>query len=342
MMRTVRSRARERSRPSEVRRRALPRIAITIGDPSGIGPEIALKALAEAGLETWCRPVLIGSRALLRRVARRLALPLPKLVDEPPLPGFDAAAVVPGVVQAACGAAGAAWVETAIDGCRTGRYDAMVTCPLNKAALHAGGVPFPGHTELLAARCGVAGEAMMMYHRRLAVVLATCHQSLASVPATLQRARIVEVGRLFADALRRLRRGEPRLAVCGLNPHAGEDGLFGDEDQRIIAPAVAELRALGIAADGPLPPDTAFTPANRRRYAGHVCQYHDQGLIPFKALAFDEGVNVTLGLPIVRTSVDHGTAFDIAWRGVAQHRSLVEALRLAVRLADFAKAPSAG
>jgi 4-hydroxythreonine-4-phosphate dehydrogenase len=320
-------------RTSHRARRTLPRIAITIGDPSGIGPEIALKATAEPEVRRWCEPVLVGNRALLRRVARRLKLRLPDAVVEPELPAFDAAAVAPGRVQAACGAAGAAWVEAAIDGCRDGRFAAMVTCPLNKAALHAGGVPFPGHTELLAARCGVAGEAMMMYHRRLAVVLATCHQSLASVPGALASARIVEVARLFAASLRRLRRREPRLAVCGLNPHAGEGGLFGDEDGRLVAPAVAELRRLGIAADGPLPPDTAFTPANRRRYDGHVCLYHDQGLIPFKALAFDEGVNVTLGLPIVRTSVDHGTAFDIAWRGEAEHRSLVEAIRLAVRLA---------
>ncbi len=311
----------------------LPRIAITIGDPAGVGPELALKACADGALTRVCRPVAVGSRALLARVARKLKLRLPAEMVDVSVPGFTPASVVPGRVQAACGAASARWVEVAVDGCRSGEFAAMVTCPLNKAALHAGGVPFPGHTELLAARCGVSGEAMLMYDRRLAVVLATCHQSLASVPGALTTERMVDVARLLAQALRPLRRREPRLAVLGLNPHAGEDGLFGDEDQRLVAPAVARLRADGFDVSGPLPPDTAFTPANRKRFDGFVCCYHDQGLIPFKALCFDDGVNVTLGLPIVRTSVDHGTAYDIAWRGIASHRSLLSAVRLAIRLA---------
>lgn len=311
----------------------LPRIAITIGDPAGVGPELALKSCADRQLKRVCRPVAVGSRALLARVARRLKLIMPAEVLDIDVPAFDSAAVLPGKVQAACGAASARWVEAAIDGCRSGEFAAMVTCPLNKSALHAGGVPFPGHTELLAARCGVSGEAMLMYDRRLAVVLATCHQSLASVPTTLTTERIVAVARLLARALTPLCRRTPRLAVLGLNPHAGEDGLFGHEDLRIVAPAVARLKAEGIDASGPLPPDTAFTPANRKRFDGFVCCYHDQGLIPFKALCFDDGVNVTLGLPIVRTSVDHGTAYDIAWHGTASHRSLLSAVRLALRLA---------
>jgi 4-hydroxythreonine-4-phosphate dehydrogenase len=183
------------------------------------------------------------------------------------------------------------------------------------------------------ARYAESGEAMLMYDRRIAVALVTCHQSLASVPATLTTERIVQVGLLLAGALRRLRRGEPTLAVCGLNCHAGEHGLFGEEEGRIIAPAVAELNRQGIRAEGPLPPDTAFMPAKRQRYAGYLCMYHDQGLIPFKALAFDAGVNVTLGLPIVRTSVDHGTAFDIAWKGKASPASLRSAIALAGKLA---------
>jgi 4-hydroxythreonine-4-phosphate dehydrogenase len=158
------------------------------------------------------------------------------------------------------------------------------------------------------------------------------------VPAALTPGRIVAVGRHLAEALRRLRRRPPRLAVLALNPHAGEGGLFGDDERR-IAPAIAALRGLGIDADGPLPPDTAFTPAARKRYDGWVCMYHDQALIPFKAFAFDEGVNITLGLPIVRTSVDHGTAFDIAWQGTAQHRSMVEAIRLATALVRTPRPP---
>ncbi|HEX3133816.1 MAG TPA: 4-hydroxythreonine-4-phosphate dehydrogenase PdxA, partial [Planctomycetota bacterium] len=302
--------------------RTLPIIALTIGDPAGIGPEIALKAASDPAVLRLCRPVLIGSRALLVRVARKLKRRLPKdIVD--PTPEFAAADVVPGTVQAANGAAAARWVESAIDGCRDGTFAAMATCPLNKEALAAGGVPFPGHTELLAHRCGVSGEIMLMYDRKIAVALVTVHQAYTSVPGSLSVERIVHTGELLAQALRRLRTGEPRIAVLGLNPHAGEHGLFGDEESRLVEPAVAELRSRGVHCDGPLPPDTAFAPMNRKRYAGHVCLYHDQGLILFKALAFDDGVNVMLGLLIVRTSVDHGTAFDIAWQEKATHQSLI-------------------
>ncbi|HYE05790.1 MAG TPA: 4-hydroxythreonine-4-phosphate dehydrogenase PdxA [Planctomycetota bacterium] len=306
-------------------------IAITVGDPAGIGPEIALKAVRDPEVLACCAPVLVGHRALLARVADRLGLSVPDVVVEPAL-RLDAASIEPGIVSAAAGAAGAAAVELAIDGCRDGRFAAMVTCPLNKRALAMAGVPFPGHTELLAARCGVRGEVMMLYDEAIAVALVTVHQGLATVAAALEPARIVATGRLLAQALARLRGRPARLAVLGFNPHAGEGGLFGDEE-RAIAPAVYELLQLGIDAEGPLPPDTAFTPANRERFDGYVCMYHDQGLIPFKALAFAEGVNVTLGLPITRTSVDHGTAFDIAWQGVADHRNLVAAIRLAARLA---------
>jgi 4-hydroxythreonine-4-phosphate dehydrogenase len=321
---------------------ARPVIAISMGDPAGIGPEVALQACADDRVRARCAPVILGNRELLQRIARRLRLPLTSPIVEIAVAGFRPSAVQPGRIQASCGAAAAAYVDAGIAGCLDGRFAALVTCPINKAALHAAGVPFPGHTELLAARCGVSGEAMMMYHRHLAVVLATSHQSLRSVPGALTSERIVAVGRLFAQALARLRRQTVRIGVCGLNPHAGEGGLFGDEDSRLVAPAVARLSALGIAVDGPLPPDTAFTPANRARYDGYVCLYHDQGLIPFKALAFDEGVNVTLGLPMVRTSVDHGTAFDIAWQGVADHTSMVSALLLAVRLAAHRRSGHGG
>lgn len=312
--------------------RRLPRIAVTMGDPAGVGPEILLKALAEPALRRACTPVAVASRALLERVAGHLALPMPAELVEPALPGFAAAALEPGRLSAAAGAAAGACIEEAIAGCQAGRYAALVTNPINKAAIHAAGIPFPGHTEWLAERCGVQGEFMLMYHRRLAVVLTTCHQSLQSVPASLSPQRITAAGLALARALERIRGRPPRLCVCGFNCHAGEGGLFGDEDARLVAPAVAELRRLGIAVEGPLPPDTAFSPANRERFDGHVAMYHDQGLIAFKALYFDSGVNVTLGLPIVRTSVDHGTAFDIAWRGTASHRSLVEAVVLAARL----------
>ena len=304
-----------------------PVLAVTLGDPAGIGPEIACKALAEPAVRACARPRLIGPRALIAQVAAKLALPMPAdIVDV-----GDPTGVVPGVISAAAGACAAAAIEEAIAGTQAGRYAALVTNPISKTAIKAAGIPFPGHTEWLAARCGVADETMLMYHDELAVALVTCHQPLLSVPASLSPARIVTVARQLHAALVRIRGGDPRLAICGFNPHAGEGGLFGHEDE-VVAPAVAELRRLGIACDGPLPPDTAFTPANRQRYAGVVALYHDQGLIAFKALYFDTGVNVTLGLPLIRTSVDHGTAFDLAWQGVAQHQSLVAAIQLAARL----------
>ena len=312
---------------------ARPVIAITIGDPAGIGPEIALKAAVDPAVLAICTPVLIGNRALLQRVAQNVGLSVPDRIDQPIDAGFAADNVWPGQIQAMCGAAAAASIDLAIAGCRDGRYAAMVTCPIHKQALHAAGIPFPGHTEMLADRCGVTGgEAMMLYSDTLAVALVTVHQSLASVPASLHPQRIVRIAQQFAEALTRLRGKKPRLAVLGFNPHAGEGGLFGD-DERAIVPAVGELLQLGYDCDGPLPPDTAFTADRRRYYDGWVCMYHDQGLIPFKALAFDEGVNVTLGLPIIRTSVDHGTAFDLAWQGTARHESLVAAIRLATILA---------
>ncbi len=309
----------------------MPPIAVTMGDPAGIGPEVLLRACADPALADV--PVTaIASRALLERVASHLHLPLPAQIIEPNLPGFAAASVEPGRIAAANGAAAGACIELAIAGCLDGRFAAMATGPIHKQAIKLAGIPFPGHTEWLAARTGVTEETMMLYHPEITVALVTVHQSLASVAAALDPQRIVRVGRQLAEALRRLRGREPRLAVLAFNPHAGEGGLFGDEEARIV-PAVGELLQLGIQADGPLPPDTAFTPAARARYDGWVCMYHDQGLIPFKAFAFDRGVNVTLGLPIVRTSVDHGTAFDIAWTGAAEHPSMVEAIRLAVRLA---------
>ncbi len=309
-----------------------PRLAITIGDPAGIGPELALRAAVDTRVTALCTPVLIGSRALLARVAERLQLVVPMNIDEPGPTGFDAAAVVPGTIAALHGAASVQWVEHAIAGCRAGTYAAMVTGPIHKQAWHAAGITFPGHTELLAARCAVSGsEAMLLYHDELAVALVTVHQALITVPQELNPQRIVRIAEQTAAIVQRLRGRKPRIAVLGFNPHAGEGGLFGAEEAA-IRPAIYELLQLGFDVDGPLPPDTAFTPAARARYDAWICMYHDQGLIPFKALHFDTGVNVTLGLPIVRTSVDHGTGFDRAWQGTASAESLIAAVALAARL----------
>jgi 4-hydroxythreonine-4-phosphate dehydrogenase len=288
-----------------------PRIAITAGDPSGIGPEIAVKALRDPRVVLACRPVIYGPHDAAA-VAR---FPAGRISAESAMAAYDA-------------------IVAAVADARAGAVDAIVTAPINKAAFAAAGLTWRGHTDLLAHLCGVGEVAMMFWSERLRVVLATVHIPLAEVPAALTRERLLGVIRLTATSLPSFGFPAPRLAVAGLNPHAGEDGLLGVEDREAIAPAVAAARAEGIDVAGPFPADTLFVRAARGEFDCVVAGYHDQGLIPVKLLAFGRAVNVTLGLPIVRTSVDHGTAFDIARQGVADEGSLVEAILLAARLAD--------
>jgi len=311
---------------------SLPRIAVTMGDPAGIGPELCLRLLAHAGTALVARPIIFGDAGVLRRVAEKLALPFDatRVVD---LDAIAAEDVVPGRIDARCGEAAYRYVIAAIDAALAGEVDAIATAPLHKEALHAAGHDYPGHTEIFAERMGATRQCMMLTAPEITCSLVTVHVGLGEVAGLLTTERIGEVIDLTATAMRRLRGHEPRLVVCGLNPHAGEGGLFGQrEEERIIAPAVAVARARGLAIEGPLSPDTAFIPTIRARTDAYVCMYHDQGLIPLKALAFDSAINTTLGLPIVRTSVDHGTAFDIAWQGLANPASLYEAVRLAARL----------
>jgi 4-hydroxythreonine-4-phosphate dehydrogenase len=246
---------------------------------------------------------------------------------------IDSKAIEPGKVSAACGKAAYNYVTFAIDEALAGRVDAIATGPLHKEALHAAGIPFPGHTEILASRTNAERSCMMLTSEVITCSLVTVHVGYRDVPGLLSVESIRNTIELTADAMRRIRGRAPRLLVCGLNPHAGEHGLFGDrEEERIISPAIEAARAAGIDVRGPLPPDTAFLPKYRESCDAYVCMYHDQGLIPLKALAFEDAVNVTLGLPIVRTSVDHGTAFDIAWKGVADVSSFAQAVKLAVKL----------
>ncbi len=324
-------------------------IGITMGDAAGIGPEICLRLLVSREESITCRPVVFGSVGLLRRVAQACQLPfsanwlaldkfekdgVPQgnnawVVD---VPGLDAGAVCRGVIQASCGTAAFRYVEAAVKAVRTKKLQALVTAPLHKEALRSGGIPYAGHTEMLAALTGTESYCMMMASASINVCLVSTHVSLASVSAQLTSGRVLEVIDLAWNAMRHLGVQNPRLTVCGLNPHAGEHGLFGDEEQRVIMPAVLKARARGMIISDPVPPDTAFLREGLSRTDVFVVMYHDQGLIPFKMLAFESGVNVTLGLPLIRTSVDHGTAFDIAWQGVASESSLLEAVRLAVRL----------
>jgi 4-hydroxythreonine-4-phosphate dehydrogenase len=326
-----------------------PVLGITMGDPAGVGPELCLRGLRDPAVLEQCAPVVFGSLALLERVAEAAGLPPPDEVmpvedwageaaDGGGLvldcPGLDCAGVRCGEVQAECGAAAYDYIERAVKAARGGKTCAVVTAPIHKEALQLAGIPYPGHTEILAAHTATRDYCMMMASAEINVCLVTTHEALSAVPGLLTETRIDRVIELTAAAMRRMGVASPRLTVCGLNPHAGEHGLFGDEEARLIAPAVVRARSAGIDVRGPVPPDTAFVPALRAETDAYVVMYHDQGLIPFKMLAFDVGVNVTLGLPIVRTSVDHGTAFDIAWQGKASPTSMYEAIAMATRLAS--------
>jgi 4-hydroxythreonine-4-phosphate dehydrogenase len=326
------------------------RIAITMGDPAGVGPELCLRLLANPAAHAGCVPLVFGDAGILNRVAQQCGLPAPNRVVALPhflaqpselttptvvdFAGLNEDTLIPGQVSAVAGAAAFAYVEAAIHAALARQVDALCTAPLHKEALAAAGVRFPGHTEILAHFTHSERACMMLTAPEITCSLVTGHVGYHEVPGLLTPARILDTIELTAAALQRLRGRPPQLVICGLNPHAGEHGLFGtQEEERLILPAVAQARAQGIAIVGPLPPDTAFLPGRRRQTDAFVCMYHDQGLIPLKALAFDEAVNVTLGLPIVRTSVDHGTAFDIAWQGVASPTSLFAAVQLAARLA---------
>jgi len=322
-----------------------PVIAVTMGDPAGIGPEICLRVLAEGVFADTCRLAVIGSLSILRRVAETTGIALPDVPvrgigDPRPYPApaciedlpMQGGSVTPGVCSASCGQAAFDCVAAAVRAALEGRVSALATGPINKKSLNMAGHAYAGHTEILAEMTGTDRYCMMLTADALTVSFVTTHLRYANVPGSLTAARVTEVIELTAEALGRIRKRAVRLGVCALNPHAGEQGLFGSEETELIVPGIEAARGRGIDVEGPLPPDTAFTEGVRRRFDGVICQYHDQGHIPFKMLAFETGVNVTLGLPIVRTSVDHGTAFDIAWQGIASPVSLSQAIRLAVEL----------
>ena len=283
------------------------RVAITVGDPAGIGPEIARKAAGDPRVRAVCEPVIYA----------------------PP----ESASFEPGVLSAEAGRAAYDVICAAVRDAQAGVVDAVATAPINKLAFARAGLPWKGHTDLLAHLTGAPRVAMMFWSAPLKVVLATVHVPLADVSGALTRDLLDGIIDLTARELPRFGIREPRLALAGLNPHAGEEGLLGTEEQRVLRPAVAAARARGVRIDGPFPGDTVFVRASKGEFDAVIACYHDQGLIPVKLLAFGHAVNVTLGLPIVRTSVDHGTAFDIAGRGTADPGSMVEAVLLAASLA---------
>jgi 4-hydroxythreonine-4-phosphate dehydrogenase len=322
-----------------------PRIGITIGDPSGVGPEIVLKAVAEPDVRALCLPVIVGDAAELRKQALILGLaseyPIRHTnefdttdIDTPIILDTDCQTeeLKWGSLSAASGRAAIAAVETAVQLCLAGKIDAMTTAPINKESLKLAGSPFPGHTEMLTALCGASQSLMCFFAGNLRVFLLTVHCSLADAIKAITSERVAGAIELANRELERLGVARPRIAVAGLNPHAGEHGLFGSEEASQIEPAIKQCRSKDIRVSGPFPADTLFLRAFKGEFDAVAACYHDQGLVAVKCLAFGRAVNVTLGLPIIRTSVDHGTAFDIAGKGVADHRSLVEAIKTAAEL----------
>jgi 4-hydroxythreonine-4-phosphate dehydrogenase len=330
----------------------LPRLLITMGDVAGVGPEII--AAGWRDLHAHCRPIVIGDPAWLRRAAQWVGVPLeivairhpaevaPTLAFAPCLPATkaDLNAVEPGRVSAPAGRAAYDYLCAAIDLTLAGEADGIVTAPLHKEGLHAAGIRHPGHTEILAERCGVRQFAMVLYQDGLAVAHVTLHMALRDVFAHLSTAAVVDKARLLDGLLRRLLGRPPRIGVAALNPHASDGGLFGDEEATMIRPAVEAARAAGIDASGPWPSDTLFVRARKGDFDGIVAMYHDQGHIALKLLGGLRAVNISAGLPLVRTSVAHGTAYDIAGRGIADPTSLIEAAKVAARLAVSRSAAS--
>jgi 4-hydroxythreonine-4-phosphate dehydrogenase len=321
-----------------------PRLLITLGDVAGIGPEIVAKAWPE--LYSLCRPVVVGDPLWLRRGLelspnRAMVRVVERVADAEPaadlIPclhasGQDLSDVRPGKVSGAAGRAAYDFLCKAIDLTRTGEAEGIVTAPLHKEGLRAAGLSYPGHTEILAERCGVQAFAMVLAVQGLAVAHVTLHMALRDVFAALSTSAIVEKAELLHDLLWKLLGRQPRLGIAALNPHASDGGLFGYEEERVIAPAVAAARASGLDASGPWPTDTLFVRAKGGEFDGVVAMFHDQGHIALKLMGMGRAVNISVGLPIVRTSVAHGTAYDIAGHGVADAGSLLEAARVAAVL----------
>lgn len=324
-----------------------PRIAVTLGDVAGIGPEIVVKGWSNPELHALCQPLVLGDPEVLRREVAAANLPfgvaeiqdvanLPSTPDVIPCLRSSRVRVddlVRGQAHARAGQAAYEYLVHGIDLAVAGMVSALVTLPLNKEGLHAAGLGFPGHTEILAARTATTRYGMMLYRRGLGVVHVTLHTPMRNIFAEISTSAILEKIQLLDDMLRRLGVAQPRLAVAALNPHAGDGGIFGDEETTRIAPAVAAAVANGLDVAGPIPADTLFVRAKNGAFDGVVAMYHDQGHIALKLLGWREAVNITVGLPIVRTSVAHGTGYDIVGQGIADPTSFFEATRVAVQLA---------
>jgi len=320
-------------------------IGITMGDPVGIGPEIILFALSQPDIFSICRPFVLGDLPMLESAKRYTGSPVDfNLIRSPhegkyqagsidviSLSELDPGKTQPGKPSARTGRAMVSYIIAAIDMAIQEQISALVTCPINKAAMQLAGFHYNGHTELLKEKTKAGNAVMMLAGSMLRVVPVSIHMPLKAVPAFLTTEKIFETISIASHGLTEyFGLKEPRIAVAGLNPHAGEEGIFGDEEDRVIVPAVVQARKEGFDTEGPFPSDTLFYHAKNGSYDAVVCMYHDQGLIPFKMIHFNDGVNTTLGLPIIRTSVDHGTAYDIAGTGKANPGSLLAAIKMAI------------
>ncbi len=320
------------------------RIAITMGDPGGVGPEIIIKALSSKEVRDLCVPVVVGDRAVMEEAVGLAGLSAKLNIVREPGEAANTTGSLDlmdmGVMRAfqknrpsaEGGKASAACIRKAVELAVSKQVDAMVTAPISKEALKMAGLNWPGHTEMIAELTGSRDYAMMLVGGPLRVILVTIHTALGKVPGMITRDNVLKTVRLAMKACGMLGIKNPKIAVAGLNPHAGEAGIFGDEEIREIIPAIEAAAREGIQATGPYPPDIIFNKAYKGEVDIVVCMYHDQGLIPLKMIAFDKGVNVTVGLPIIRTSPDHGTAYDIAWSGKADPSSMIEAIKLAVHM----------
>ena len=329
---------------------ALPTIGITMGDPTGIGPEIIVKALSVEEPFQACRPIVFGDEQVLLEAIRKEALPVQiKVIDEIPEKGYqsgkiflfpssqlEANSLSFGKPDRKCGEAMVRYVEEAVRWLKRTKIDAITTCPINKKAMNKAGHPFSGHTELLAHLTQASSVAMMFLGSKWKVVLVTTHLPLKEVSKCITRDRILTTIRLTEGGLRRyFGVSQPRLAILGLNPHCGEEGLLGEEEKDAIIPAIEEAKTLGMKVQGPFPADSFFDISGIHPYDAVIAMYHDQGLIPIKIFDFKESVNFTLGLPFIRTSVAHGTAYDIAGKGLADPANLIKAITTAAKLSKF-------
>ncbi len=328
----------------------LPIIGITMGDPTGIGPEIIVKALSMGEPFQACRPIVFGDREVLSRAIQIQKLSvtieviekipedgyLPQKIFLLPLSQLEVPSLRFGKPDRACGEAMVKYIEEAVKRVRRGELDAITTCPINKQAMNSAGYSFPGHTELLAHLAQTSPVAMMFLGSKWKIVLVTTHLPLKDISKWITSNRILSTIRLTADGMKKyFGTAHPRIAVLGLNPHCGEDGLLGEEEKREILPAIAEAKSLGMDVEGPFPADSFFNLSGRYDFDAVISMYHDQGLIPIKMLDFKEAVNFTLGLPFIRTSVDHGTAYDIAGKGVADPTNLIKAISTAADLSKL-------